>query len=152
MDSCKICGTTEGTLFSDKYKKGFMCGPCSDFSSKAARYGREYSNSAYKRERLARMASGEARHNTWPTYRCVADPENVFLGSMFFEKQFMPSVEEGHWTTGSLWLNDHEQKVYEILGVEGDRQELTPVSDERLALMKMRFPRLKRALSNPTVC
>ncbi len=152
MDSCKKCGTKDGPLISTEHKKGLMCGPCFDYASQAARYGREYSVAADRRKKLAKMASGEARHNNWPTYRCVADPENIFLGSMFFEKQFMPSIEEGHLTTGSLWLNDHEQRVYEVLGVEGDHQELAPVSDRRLTLMEMRFPRLKRALSNPAVC
>jgi len=84
--------------------------------------------------------------------RCVADPANAYLGSHFYRVELNKSLLDGVMPSGSLWLNDHDRKVYEVLGEIGKMQELFVVSEKRLKLMESRFPRLRRAISNPMVC
>jgi hypothetical protein len=76
--------------------------------------------------------------------KCVADPSKAFTGRFFYLREFERSIEKGVLPSGSLWLNDHSEKVFEVLGVEGERQQMVIVGRKRLKLLGSRFPMMKR--------
>ena len=96
--------------------------------------------------------AGETRNDSIPSLRCVADPDDCYLGSYFYEAELKANLKVGVMPSGSLWLNDHDRKVYEVYGMEGEEQQLLAVSPVRLKRMEMRFPRLNRALTSAGVC
>ncbi|NGX46523.1 MAG: hypothetical protein K940chlam2_01715 [Chlamydiae bacterium] len=103
-------------------------------------------------EQKNKLEKGTPRNKKVVSLRCVADPANAYLGSYFYRVELTKSLLDGVMPSGSLWLNDHDRRVYEVLGEIGKIQELYIVSKKRLKLMEARFPRLRRAISNPTVC
>ncbi len=98
-----------------------------------------------------RILSGGPRNVNIPSLRCVADPEDNYLGSFFFEKDFVESLKDGVFPSGSLWINDHNRSIFEVLGIEGEDFTFHMVGRTRLRLLESRFPRLKRAISNAQV-
>lgn len=103
-------------------------------------------------EQKNKFNNGIPRNKKVVSLRCVADPANAYLGSYFYRVELAKSLLDGVIPSGSLWLNDHDKRVYEVLGEIGKIQELFIVSERRLRLMESRFPRLRRAISNPMVC
>jgi len=104
-----------------------------------------------KRKRELELLNGAPLSKRYPSYRCVADPTECFLGSYMTETQMDEGRETGVYPSGSLWLNDHTQEVFEVLGLVGEHQDFLIVGPKRLRLMESRFPRLRRALCNPAV-
>ena len=104
------------------------------------------------KEQKEKLDSGVHRNKKVVSLRCVADPDDSYLGSQFYRVELTKSLLDGVMPSGSLWLNDKDSRVYEVLGEIGKLQELFVVSERRLKLMESRFPRLRRAISNPTVC
>lgn len=107
-------------------------------------------------KRAARMLNGGARNAGVPSLRCVAEPyhegeEGGYLGSYFYLREFKHSINEGLMPSGSLWLNDHTQEVFEVYGEELKPQELLLVSRRQLKLLHSRFPRLERAIISPAL-
>ena len=98
-----------------------------------------------------RLINGEARRDHIASFRCVADPEDNFLGRYFYQGEFDASLEEGVMPTGSVWLNDHNHDVFEVKGDVGEAQRLAKVDPSRLKMLELQYPRLRRALSNPLV-
>jgi len=99
-----------------------------------------------------KLVNGGPRRDHIASYRCVADPANQFLGRYFYQGEFEENLNEGIMPTGSVWLNDHSNDVFEVGGPEGELQQLLKVGPKRLKRLETRFPRLRRALSNPLVC
>ncbi len=103
--------------------------------------------------REIRILKGEPRNAWLPSLRCLAEPHpEGYLGSYFFLREFERSMSEGVMPSGSLWINDHTNEVFEVYGEDLEPQELLLVSPRQLRLLHSRFPRLERALSNPAVC
>ncbi len=99
-----------------------------------------------------RLLEGHPRNRHVPSLRCVAEPhQEGYLGSYFFVKEFARSMSEGLMPSGSLWLNDHTQEVFEVYGADLEPQELLLVGPDQLKLPESRFPRLKRAISSPAL-
>lgn len=97
-----------------------------------------------RRKRGIRLANGGKRDSQHASLKCIVDPgDGVFFGSFFFEGQFNASLKEGVFPSGSLWYNDHEEKVYEVLGEAGVEQEVFAVGKKRLKMMESRYPRLR---------
>lgn len=103
-------------------------------------------------EQKEKLDNATPRNKKVISLRCVADPDSTYLGSYFYRVELTKSLLDGVMPSGSLWLNDHDRRVYEVLGEIGKMQELFVVSEKRLKLMESRFPRLRRAISNPMVC
>ena len=106
--------------------------------------------------REARMLSGKARNANVASLRCVAEPyhgEEIggYLGSYFYAKELKHSMSEGVMPSGSLWLNDHTQEIFEIYGEELGPQELLLVGHGQLKLLHNRFPRLERTINSPAI-
>lgn len=123
-----------------------FCKSCrSDFKG---RIGRE---DGLRLAMQARLVNGESRNKIFPSLRCVADPDNCYLGSYFYEVELKKNLDTGVMPSGSLWLNDHDKKIYEIWGSVGEKQQLLVVDPRRIRGLEARFPRLRKALSSPTV-
>ena len=102
------------------------------------------------------MLGGGARNAGVPSLRCVAEPrhggeQGGYLGSYFYFKEMSYSVGEGLMPSGSLWLNDHTQEIFEVYGEELRPQKLLLVGRRQLKLLHSRYPRLERAISSPAV-
>lgn len=106
---------------------------------------------SYEHTESTSKSNGKPRREHIASYRCVADPDRHFLGRYFFAGEFDASLTDGVMPTGSLWLNDHSLEVFEVDGEVGEHQQLVRVGEKRLRLLEARFPRLRRALSNPQV-
>jgi len=104
---------------------------------------------AAKRKREKELLEGRPLHKNYAYYRCVADPDDHFLGS-YFSKSWM-KVSINSMPTGSLWLNDHTNEVSEIKENGDESKELVIINDDRIAELEKYFPRLRRAISNPAV-
>lgn len=100
----------------------------------------------------SRLINGEPRSRNIPSLRCVADPDNCYLGSYFYEAEMRNNLSVGVMPSGSLWINDRDHRIYEVYGVQEETQKLMPVTSDRIKGMEKRFPRLRRAISNPGVC
>jgi hypothetical protein len=107
-------------------------------------------------KREARILGGGARNANAPSLRCVAEPyhfgeQGGYLGSYFYLTEFRYSISEGLMPSGSLWLNDHTQEIFEVYGEELEPQELLLVGRQQLKLLHSRYPRLERAISSPAL-
>ncbi len=107
-------------------------------------------------KRSARMLSGRARNANVASLRCVAEPyhgEDIggYLGSYFYIRELKYSMTEGLMPSGSLWLNDHTQEIFEVYGEELEPQKLLLVGRQHLKLLHSRFPRLERTISSPAI-
>lgn len=150
---CLGCGETDPKEISDSTQRLPFCKSC----LKEHRQGHgifiddQAKQIAAKRWLEARLLNGEPRSNSIASLRCVADPDESYLGSYFYEAEMRNNLTMGVMPSGSLWINDHDNQVYEVLGSIGEKQNLLPVSSWRLKKLEARFPRLKRALSSPAV-
>jgi hypothetical protein len=103
--------------------------------------------------RETRILKGRPRNAWLPSLRCLAEPRpEGYLGSYFFLRDFERSMIDGVMPSGSLWINDHTNEVFEVYGEDLKPQELLLVSPRQLKLLHSRYPRLERALSSPAVC
>jgi hypothetical protein len=146
---CHICNEEDPDKFvGEKHR----CIDCSEIME-AARFEGLLNTIAdpIRMVREKRILNGQPRRADHPSFRCVADPQEGFLGSFFFGGIMDKNIEAGVMPSGSLWVNDHDSKVYEVMGALGEPQELLPVGKERIKLLEARFPRLRRALCNPGV-
>jgi hypothetical protein len=102
--------------------------------------------------KVVRLLAGKPRNRHVPSLRCVAEPrQGGYLGSYFFVMEFKRSMSEGLMPSGSLWLNDHTQEVFQVCGADLEPQKLVLVGPDQLKLLESRFPRLKRAISSPAL-
>lgn len=81
------------------------------------------------------------------SFLCLIDPMEHYTGSYLLRGQFHISLGMGNLPPGSLWLNDHERRVYEVVGQEGLPQESKRIGKVRLRALKKIHHRL-----NVTLC
>lgn len=158
---CDHCGTDNPAYFEGAQKPyraddKWLCFSCDrNWHEEMRRSAEEsYWNNIEGREKARRkreqeLMAGRPLHKNYASYRCVADPDDHFLGSYFSKSSMRFSVN--CMPTGSLWLNDHTMEISEIKENGDETKDLIIIDDKRIKELEDRFPRLRRAICNPAV-
>ena len=58
----------------------------------------------------------DTRAYTAKVYKCIYDPEELFLGTSFFKGTFRGTLADGNWPPGSWWLDMQTGSRYQVRG------------------------------------